>query len=560
MVLELRAADRAALCYRLDPDRPLLIGRDEEADIRVEDDPLVSRRHAVVRAAGDGLAVEVLPEAANPVFFHGATARAFALPAGEHFVIGRTRFLLRGDEAEATPPPEASPVDRRTLTADELRRPEVDGDRLRLLDLLELPEILSSKTPTEYFLHLAGLLRIATGAAEADVLAADGRLLARDATSATAGPAGRSRSLIREALAAAPRPVLYSWTHPDPGRAATLVAGTDWAICAAAAVSGETSVLFYVSGADALAAVPGRLVERARFVGLVADMVARTLAVRRLELKQERLQRFFSGAVITKIVSSADETELAPRLATATVMFFDLRGFSRKTEGENAKILAYSGELRRVMTAMTAEIFREHGTVLQYMGDGLLACWNVPVADGAHVDRACRAALAMAAALDRIGDGWHCGIGLATGEVVAGSLGSEQVFSYSVMGDVVNRTSRVEGITKVVESPVLVTREVAELMSPGVASVVRIGRFQPAGMEAPLDLYELSAAGDDGGRSDVFGRGLAAFEAGKWEEAYGLLSTLGPEDRPARYLMALAEDHRRHAPRLWSGVIELTGK
>lgn len=184
----------------------------------------------------------------------------------------------------------------------------------------------------------------------------------------------------------------------------------------------------------------------------------------------------------------------------------------------------------------------------------------MPIDDSEHVDRACRAALAMQDALARIGEGWHCGIGLHTGEVVAGSLGSEQVFAYTVMGDVVNRTSRVEGITKVVEAPLLVTREVAERVSPTVAVPVRVERFLPVGMEAPMDLFELARPPADADRTRAINEGLAAFERGAWEEAYETLSALGPKDRPARYLMSLAEAHRRHPPKVWTGVIELQEK
>ena len=257
---------------------------------------------------------------------------------------------------------------------------------------------------------------------------------------------------------------------------------------------------------------------------------------------------------------SADPKELEPRLAQSTVMFFDLRGFSRRTEGKNEKILEHMGELRGVMTAMTDRIFAEGGVVLQYMGDGILACWNVPLEEAKHVDHACRAALSMIEALKGIPGDWRCGIGLHTGEVVAGAIGSERMFSYSVMGPVVNQASRVEGITKAVEVPILVTREVAERVTREEAVATRIGRYQPAGMEADLDLYELTPPPANPERQDLFARGLEAFEKGAWERAYELLDRLGPGDRPARYLMTLAEQFRRRPPRNWAGIIELAEK
>lgn len=561
MVLEARGTDRPALRYRLDPARPALIGRADAADIRVEDDPHVSREHATVRLDHGILRVTAVPGAANPIFHAGSSAAEFALEPGGHFVIGRTRFVLVDEPDPGSLPVDDAPLTRLTLDAAGMQDGEGGADRIRLLDLLELPEILRSQAPPEYFLHLAGLLRLATGAREVCVLSEAGHLLARDAVTPARSPAPFSRSLIREALATQPRPTMYSWANPDPGMAATPLEGIDWAICAAFRAAEDVSILFYVSGHDEERPFGDRnLRERARFTGLVADMIGRTLAIQRLELRQQRLQHYFSNAVIAKIVATSDPKELEPRLAESTVMFFDLRGFSKKTEGRNDRILAYSGELRRVMTAMTEQIFKEQGVVLQYLGDGILACWNVPLPDPGHVDRACRAALAMVAALEREGGSWHCGIGVHTGEVVAGSLGSDQVFSYTVMGDVVNRTSRIQGITKIVETPVLVSREVAEVVSADVAVPMRVGRFQPAGMTVPVDLFELTAPPADAVRVSTFERGLALFEHGDWEQAYEMLSALGPHDRPARNLMALAEAHRRRPPKAWSGVIELEEK
>jgi len=209
---------------------------------------------------------------------------------------------------------------------------------------------------------------------------------------------------------------------------------------------------------------------------------------------------------------------------------------------------------------MTDEIFRENGVVLQYQGDGILACWNVPVTEPNHVDRACRAALSMTARLSSMSGGWRCGVGLHTGEVVAGAIGSEQVFSYSVMGSVVNQASRVEGITKAVETPVLVTREVAEKVSCEVAVPMRVGRFRPLGMAVALDLYDLSLPPANDKRMECFGKGLDAFEKGEWEAAFDALGELGTRDRAARYLMLLAENYRRHPPREWTGIIELLEK
>ncbi|MFO7690429.1 MAG: adenylate/guanylate cyclase domain-containing protein, partial [Cryobacterium sp.] len=98
------------------------------------------------------------------------------------------------------------------------------------------------------------------------------------------------------------------------------------------------------------------------------------------------------------------------------------------------RILEYQGELKRVLTAMTQCVFDHDGVIIRYMGDGILSCWNVPYDLPNHVECACLAALRMVELLAEATDGWSCGIGIGMGEVVAGSLGSEQVYAYDILG------------------------------------------------------------------------------------------------------------------------------
>lgn len=554
--IEVQVEGKPRLLCEVTAGSLVVIGRAPEADCRVEGEPYLGRKHVEVTLTGDRLSVRRLPGASNPVFHRGEAKEEFFMSSGEQFVIGKTRFLFQLREAAKASPQEAAPDQSHTISASDLYGMG-GGDRLRLLDLLELPEILRLKSRGEFFVHIAGLLRLATGASWVRVATEDGRVLAEDAANDTERRFHMNSALVQAALKEIPRPTLYSWSKPLGDLQLSVQQDIDWAICAAYQVPGERPFLLYLAGKGGAEQSQH---ENGRFVGLVADMVGRSLAVQSLENVQGRLKRYFSGPVIEKIMGSSDLNELKPRVTQSTIMFFDIRGFSKRTEGKNEKILSYLGELRNVMTAMTEEILKENGAVLQYMGDGILACWNVPITDELHIDRACRAVLRMTVRLAEVTEGWRCGIGLHTGEVVAGTIGSDQVFSYGVMGEVVNQASRIEGITKVVETPILVTREVAERVSAQTASTLRVGRFQPKGMNTALDLYELSPPNVDQGRIDAFASGLKAFENGEWENAYVIFDKLPPSDLPARYLKSLAESYRRHPPKDWRGVIELTEK
>ncbi len=160
------------------------------------------------------------------------------------------------------------------------------------------------------------------------------------------------------------------------------------------------------------------------------------------------------------------------------------------------------------MTGMTDEILKEDGVVLQYMGDGIVACWNVPQASDDHVDRACRAALAMTKRLAEVDPELRCGIGLHTGRVVAGTIGSDQIFAYGVIGAAISRAARVEGITRIVGVPIIATREVVDLLSEssGVAATP-LGMYRPGGDDGRSGaVRDLRWAGESGTARGVRGR------------------------------------------------------
>lgn len=556
--------DHAPLSVELSSGKTLLIGRAEDADVRVEGDLHVSRRHAEVALGRGKLKVRKLMGASNPVYHAGAAKTEFELPPGGSFMIGRTRFTYVDEAApepaealpSAGPGDLAAPTALKTMSVQDLYSMAA-GSPLRWSDLLELPEILRSRDRADFYQHLARLLRVSTRSLWACVVSEDEKVLGEDVATKEVSPRFRpSRALLRKALEDAPAPTLYSWQEPGTIQA-TAIAGLDWAACAAARIPGQPALIFYVAGRETGGAAGRR--EEARFVGLVADMVGRSLTMDRLVTWEGRLEHFFAGPVVSKILASPDLKELEPRLAASTVMFFDIRGHSRRTEQKNVEILGFIGELRRAMTAMTQIVQDEHGVVLQYVGDGLLACWNVPFEDAAHVDRACRAALAMSQALGRTTGGWTCGIGLHTGEVVAGAIGSEQVFSYGVMGSVVNQCSRLEGLTKILRAPVLATKEVAAKLSPETGAAVRLGRYQPAGMDSALEVFELRASGDPA-RAATLANGLAAFERGNWDVAERTFSSLGDGDGPASFLRELARHYAAQPPAQWSGVVVLSQK
>ncbi len=555
----------------------LVLGASPRADCSLSTERYLSRRHVRLHVSPGQLLVERLPTASNPVMYRGSSAERFALQPGDYFVIGTTVFRFEASgvgPAGAASTREPQPTDVFTLGAADVQVRSDVSDRLRLLDLMKLPEVLRTRSRKDFYLYACGGLRMATGARYVQVLtfeAGEARLLCED-TGLDRGPARpQSRTLVEAAVAAAPQPVTYCWRQ-EAGSGdlmATACEGIDWAVCCAVPVPGEAPLLFYIAGDGGEQDRGGErtlgLRDTARLVGLVGDAIMRAVAMQKFEEWQAKLGHFFSGKLVTKILESEDPRQLEPRIRESTVMFFDIRGFSLLTEGNLERILTYQDELKQAMTAMTQCIFDHDGVVIRYMGDGILACWNVPYDLAEHTEQACLAALRMTELLGEVTAGWTCGIGLGVGKVVAGSLGSEQVYAYDILGPVVNQASRVEGITKAVGVPILVTEDVARAVSPQRILTRRVARFLPVGVETEVDLYTIEATPADVAareaiehRHALHAQALTAFEQGDWEAAFDILHPIVKEDAAARYVYTLAL--QRKPPRDWRGVVEMVNK
>jgi adenylate cyclase len=152
---------------------------------------------------------------------------------------------------------------------------------------------------------------------------------------------------------------------------------------------------------------------------------------------------------------SEDDVRLGGELLTATVLFSDLRGFTSFAETkEPAEVI---GVLNRYLTEMSDAILDHDGTLVAYMGDGIMAVFGAPIASDDHADKALGAAREM---LDRLegfnawlrseglGDGFKMGIGLNTGDVMSGNVGSARRLEYTTIGDTTNSAARLEGMTK----------------------------------------------------------------------------------------------------------------
>jgi adenylate cyclase len=255
------------------------------------------------------------------------------------------------------------------------------------------------------------------------------------------------------------------------------------------------------------------------------------------------------------------------RSETLTVLFADIRGFTTISESLEPKELAQF--INEYLTAMSLVIRERHGTLDKYIGDAIMAFWGAPVADPQHARRGMEAALAMQAELGRLNalfrsHGWpeiRVGVGVNTGTMSVGDMGSRLRKAYTVMGDAVNLGSRLEGITKQYGVGILVGEDTRKAIADGVFRELDLVRVK--GKDRPVAIYEpLGFEGRIGReRSEelrLWQQSLKYYRAQNWDQAELALFNLqrmAPGDELYAVYARRIVSMRAHPPGPdWDGV------
>jgi adenylate cyclase len=284
-------------------------------------------------------------------------------------------------------------------------------------------------------------------------------------------------------------------------------------------------------------------------------------------------QFYVTPSVVNEMLKNPEKLKLGGERKELTVLFSDIRGFTTISEKLDPEELVHL--LNEYLTRMTDVVFKYDGTLDKYIGDAIMAIYGAPLEDNDHPAKACYSAIDMLAELKELRKKWEpqglpfidIGIGINTGPMVVGNMGSLTRFDYTVMGDSVNLGSRLEGINKEYGTNIVISentyRYVKERFLCRQLDSVRV-----KGKMVPIKIYELIARkGEQEGDSEkikIFEEGLNLYFNRKWKSAIDRFKEVlkkEPNDTPSKiYIERCLTYIKSPPPDEWDGVYTLTKK
>lgn len=581
---------------RLIEGEPVGLGR-ESPRFAVPWDSHISRLHAELLWSDPWLQISRVDQARNPIFFQGREQERFEIQVGEHFVIGSTTFTLADEPVDLTV--EApSPVTEHSYSHQFLREYRYQDADKRIAVLSQLPEVISSASnDVDLFVQLVNILlsgiRRATAIAIVEVkedaaVASHVEVLHWDRRLLSGHPFQPSERLIRQAVETR-QSVLHIWSGDKSREGSsnfTMTSDGDWAFATPLQSKSCRGWAIYITGGDG--GLPGEnpsstsetnrndLRDDIKFTELVASTVASLRQVTMLERRETTLRQFFSPVVLEVLAERDAGIALKPREADVSVLFCDLRGFSRTSEEEADDLLGLLDRVSRALGVTTHHILDNGGVVGDFHGDAAMGFWGWPLESDESVLQATRAALGIRQELMDASHGsnhplsnFRLGMGIATGRGVAGKIGTKDQVKVTVFGPVVNLAARLESMTRQLHAHILLDERSAEIINATAPATLartrRVAKVLPYGLKSPLVVTELLPPEDKYSvlldvHIRAYESALDALIAGDWNEAFQWLHKVPADDRVKDYLTVLIARHDRRPPENWDGVIRFLEK
>lgn len=519
--------------FDLPADRAVVLGRALTSDFSVVD-PTISRRHAELRVAGDGVQVRDL-QSSNGTFVNGVRVAEGVLRPGDQITFGKVVFQLQAQTPERATPAPAPPAPGATIvrqiavsstgpsnlsaslanldgsasTQGQLRVAsgnEQERQARKLSLLLDISQALSGEFDLDKVLQRVVDMTF-------EVMNVDRvSILLRDPASGDLFPKISRSRLGDSTFQHVPRSIAQKVVDERVGLISEnavedtrfqgqsiMLQAVRSAMCTPLMASGEQVLgILYV---DSLTAIDSFSPEDLQFLiafgGLAAISIRNSQyaeQIQREALVRSNFERYFAPNVAAEIAQQEGAVKPGGEKRPLTILFSDIRGFTTLAEGMTPDGIA------RVLTEYFSEmvdiIFEHGGTLDKFIGDALMALWGAPMAHADDPDRAMRAAIAMQRALRELNREWRIGgqpeigvgIGINHGEAFAGNIGSHRRLEYTVIGDSVNVASRL--CSRAGKGQILISQQFYEELRerPGVH---QLEPMQVKNRKEPVAVYEV---------------------------------------------------------------------
>jgi len=318
-------------------------------------------------------------------------------------------------------------------------------------------------------------------------------------------------------------------------------------------------------------------------VGLVALHAYMVKFVSEFLQKQQirkQFQSYLSPDLVAKLIKDPSLLRLGGEEKELSIMFTDVRGFTSISEHYGRDVQGLTSIMNRYMTAMTRTILETGGTLDKYIGDAQMAFWNAPLDETKHCKDAVKAALEMLGSLDGFNNSikeegvppFGMGIGINTGVVVVGNMGSEQRFDYTCLGDAVNLSSRLEGQSKnygvlIVLGPVTAERVEGDYFTLELDCIAVKGKKEGVTIYTvfynPTSIVDTETWKQDREYHNLM---LAHYRKQEWDKAIDLINELkgsfagGMDNYYDLWLERIEEMRNATLPSDWDGVFRATSK
>ena len=283
----------------------------------------------------------------------------------------------------------------------------------------------------------------------------------------------------------------------------------------------------------------------------------------KLQIKKQ-FGTYLSPAMVEKLQKDPSLLKLGGETRKLSIMFTDVRGFTTISEHYGADVQGLTKIMNRYMTAMTAKIIDNNGTLDKYIGDAQMAFWNAPLDDADHAVNAVRTGLQMLGDLDEFNKEiakenippFGMGLGINTGDVVVGNMGSRQRFDYTCLGDSVNLASRLEGQSKGYGVRIILGSETAQLVQ-NEFPVIELDNIAVKGKTEGVKIYTIGKT-----IAHMHAEFLKEYYRGNWKDAMRWAKNMVNNDDVTikDYYAKMIERLEQGLPANWDGTYRATSK